>query len=51
MTEWLRGEVTKSNLAASADCAIAVANDRTDLSKVGLVFLRRVMLMEVKVVP
>jgi hypothetical protein len=27
-----------------------VANDRTDLLKVGFVFLRRVMLMEMKVV-
>jgi hypothetical protein len=49
MREWRRGEVTRSNRAASADCAIAVASDKIDPHRVGSVFLGRVMPMELKV--
>jgi len=42
-------EITGGDEAART-AGHAVAKDRTDLSKGGFVFLRRVMLMEVKVV-
>jgi hypothetical protein len=49
VTEWWGREITGSDEAAPL-AGHGVANDRTDLQKVGFVLLRRVMLMEVKVV-
>jgi len=49
VTEWWRMDIVGSNEVVSL-AGHAVANNETDPSKVGFVFLRRVMLMEVKVV-
>jgi hypothetical protein len=51
MAEWWKKEITERGDAASlADHMSVVANDGTDLQKVGFVFLGRVMLVELKVV-
>jgi len=49
VTEWLGREITRSDETARL-AGHRVANDETDLRKVGFVFLGRVMPVELKLV-
>ncbi len=51
MTEWLGREITGNDeVAILANLWSRIAREKTDLEKVGFVFLDRVMLVKLKVV-